>query len=218
MDSELGRTMAHFNQERRKNVHAATRSLVVPITISWTTPDNGTQTLVRNGFFYREGYNHLLSCAHLARPNATYHATLFNKTEVSLELVLCNTSEDIAVFHMNEVPPHPSRPCATTAKTGDTCFVVGFKPSPSGTMDPFFSEGVVSFASEFAPSGCRMLITAYADNGLSGSPVLNLDGLLIGMIRKGDGQTTQQAEAIPTSVIYLVLGGAEEIPNIVSGY
>jgi hypothetical protein len=61
-----------------------------------------------------------------------------------------------------------------------------------------------------------MLVTDYADNGLSGSPVLNLDGKLIGMVKGGDTwQTVHQVATIPTHMIHSVLSGAG-IPNIVS--
>mmetsp|Transcript_3841 Transcript_3841/g.10889 ORF Transcript_3841/g.10889 Transcript_3841/m.10889 type:complete len:234 (-) Transcript_3841:116-817(-) len=219
VDFELGRTMAHFNQERRKHVLAATKNLVVPIKTSWTS-DNGPSTMQGNGFFYHEGSDHILSCAHLTAPTAIYHARLFNATEVELEVVFAEKQEDVAVFRVKaeseEVPPHPPRPRATTAKVGDTCFIVGFKPAPLSTAELSFSEGVVSYVADFTQSGCRMLVTAYADNGLSGSPVLNLDGLLIGMVKMGDGETIKQAVAIPATMIYSVLRGVPEIPNIVS--
>jgi hypothetical protein len=64
-------------------------------------------------------------------------------------------------------------------RIGATAHIVGFK----GTDEPQLSifDGTVSYVPAAADA---MLLTAYADNGLSGSPVFNGDGYIIGMVGK----------------------------------
>ena len=75
--------------------------------------------------------------------------------------------------------------------------IVGFKGRHAPQLS--FADGSVSFIDlDF------MTVTAYGDNGLSGSPVFDIDGFLIGMVEGGEaeGMTNKQVRCVSAKTIH----------------
>lgn len=81
---------------------------------------------------------------------------------------------------------------------GDPVCVVGFKGVDEAQLS--ISDGIVSFSTMDT-----MHITAHADNGYSGSPVLSSDGYFVGMVKAGLGISIKQVEVVPAQVIHAFL-------------
>ncbi|PNH00908.1 hypothetical protein TSOC_013245 [Tetrabaena socialis] len=99
-------------------------------------------------------------------------------------------------------PAHPPRPHGSVAATGDSAYVIGFAglelSLKSGTVS---SVGFMGGAT--SPFG-SFTIDTYAEPGYSGSPILNMDGFLIGMVQAGL-HGSKQVTAIPAQGINVFL-------------
>lgn len=223
VDYELGRALLG-GAEKRRAIHEGCKNY----TVKLECVDGGRNTIgFFNGFMYRDGQPLILTAGHIVGWNGTVTCyAIFLKgtpSESRHELKLLRTGRyvrdatrpaadgslinfkiydpDVALFEVpagcGALPAHLPRPYASMPRIGDTAYVVGFK----GTDEPQLSifDGTVSYVPATADA---MLLTAYVDDGLSGSPVFNGDGYVIGMVTSGDdGHTTQQAKALPTCTI-----------------
>ncbi|KXZ51648.1 hypothetical protein GPECTOR_11g102 [Gonium pectorale] len=81
--------------------------------------------------------------------------------------------------------------------TGDTVYAFGFSPS---LRDPGFSKGVVSCGTVGS-----VAITALADNGYSGGPVLSSRERLVGIMKGSLGATIMQVGITPAADLHTFL-------------
>ncbi|PNW85021.1 hypothetical protein CHLRE_03g168300v5 [Chlamydomonas reinhardtii] len=89
---------------------------------------------------------------------------------------------DIAILCGSRPAPRPM--VGAHCNTGDTVYALGFSPH---FTTPSFSKGIVSNSKIGS-----ITITAHADNGYSGGPVVNTRGQLVGTIKGGTLHTTMQ--------------------------
>ena len=109
------------------------------------------------------------------------------------DLALFASNKPVHDGHVMDMIYRPRPFGAGQPSVGATVFIVGFK----GKQEPqlSISEGHVSYA---GISCFHVSITAYADNGYSGSPVFNADGYVVGMVMSGDDKNVV---AVPTTTI-----------------
>jgi hypothetical protein len=107
---------------------------------------------------------------------------------------------DMALFQiLGYEPIRPQPPCATRATVGDTVFIVGFKGKSEPQLS--FSEGVLAHADLLT-----FQVTACADNGYyPGSPVINADGFIIGLVQGPEGFTMNMVTVVPVALMHLSL-------------
>lgn len=235
VDYELGAAISKHHEFRRKAVYEATKNFVVKITCYKAENGIGLKPCgFFNGFFYNTDTPLVLTSGHIDGFNGASHykASFFYATshwyECDLQLVKTGPSigqqttsdgkvfnahdPDVAVFSCDQssLPPHPPRPFAAPATVGDTVYVVGFKGIDEAQLT--FSEGVVSYQSVSS-----MTVTAYADAGFSGCPVLNMDGFLVGMVVAGDGFAIKQVKILPAQLLHAVLVISEPVLPGLSG-
>lgn len=216
--AELGRAMSNFQETKRKSIYEACKNYVVKLVC---TNECGAEIGFFKGFMYCDQKPFILTSGHIVGFNNAkeYHALFFQGTSMErkckMELLHTGTfvrdtttpagvpvkvyRPDVALFKCDELPPHPPRPCAAQASVGDTVFIVGFK----GTDEPqlSLSEGVVSYHGMD-----DMHVTAHADDGYSGSPVLSSHGFVLGMVKGGLGSTIKQVEVVSAKTIHDWLG------------
>jgi hypothetical protein len=226
---ELGRAVSdNMAEMKRKAIYEGCKNYVVKLICLDTF---GNTCGFFNGFMYCSDEPLILTSGHMINFNGAtrYQATFFQGTaceqRVELQLVktgfpIAHTSSngtpcvvynpDTALFKYDAkaIPPHPLRPYAAQASVGDTVFIAGFKGKEEPQLS--FSDGIVSWIG-WSKNTTEMHVTAYADNGYSGSPVFNADGYVIGMVKGGDGHTIKQVVVVPVANIHQWLGASEPV-------
>ncbi|GLC33777.1 hypothetical protein PLESTB_000114700 [Pleodorina starrii] len=230
-DYEIGRSFAAMEQERRKLIFSSNKNLVVKILgykrrqESPTTDSDLEPVTYLNGFFYSDSDPYILTCAHAFDSGATdffacmSDGSAFN-ARVPIELVKSGQRQqippenargewvpDVAVFKCPQQPAHPPRPHGSVATTGDSAYVIGFAGPDAPQLS--FKSGTVSsvgfMGGARSPFG-SFTIDTYAEPGYSGSPILDIDGFLIGMVQAGhDPDGSKQVTAIPAQGINVFL-------------
>lgn len=217
IDYEMGQAISKYNATKLQAIYDGCKNYVVKLVCS----KGGVTKGFFNGFFYGDN-NLILSSGHISGFNGadTYEALFFRGTnlESRCELKLLHVGSfirhaissrgvpvnvynpDVAVLEcpILNVPPHPPRPFAEQGYPGATVCVVGFK----GVEEPqlSISDGIVSY------SGLDIMhITAHADDGYSGSPVLSTQGYVVGMIRGDVGTTIKQVEVVDVKTMHAFL-------------
>ena len=214
IDAEVGAALAKHHTSKLKVIYEACKCYVVKLQAI-----GPTSTSFFNGFFYSDS-NVILTAGHILGFNgASRYTAVFNKgtpheATYELEQVCAGSfvsdavtginipfkvfALDVAVFRCSFVPPHPPRPFAALVSPGDQVCVVGFKCVDEAQLS--ISDGIVSFGTMEA-----LYITAHADDGYSGSPVLSSDGYVVGMVKAGVGSSIKQVEVLPAQVIHMFL-------------
>lgn len=214
---ELGRIVGHAAaEERRKSVYNGSKNYVVKLECE---KDDAVVGFF-NGFMYCEKpliitSGHIDSWAGATKYFAVFYEGTTQQTRRELSLLRAGTSTgtqltgegityeghnpDMALFEiLGYEPIRPLPPCATKAAVGDTVFIVGFKGKSEPQLS--FSEGVVAYADLLT-----FQVTAYADNGYSGSPVYNADGFVIGMVQGPEGFTMKMVTVVPVELMHMSL-------------
>jgi hypothetical protein len=216
VDYMLGRSVISTAAEhKRKVIYEGCKNYVVKLECM---KDNQVVGFF-NGFMYHDDQPLILTSGHIdCYAEATNYFALFYEgtalqQRVELQSLMFGRpvgvnrttdgitynghDPDLALFASSYKPVHGLRPFgAGQPSVGATVFIVGFK----GKQEPqlSISEGHVSYV---GISCFHVSITAYADNGYSGSPVFNADGYVIGMVMSGDGHTNKNVVAVPTTTI-----------------
>jgi S1-C subfamily serine protease len=212
IDYELGQAIIKNNEAKLKAIYEACKGYVVKLISSKGGQNQG----FFNGFFYSDS-NIILSSGHICGFNGAdkYEAVFYQGStlehRVELELLHVGSfvhdttthngtpvkvyNPDVAVLECPNVPPHPPRPFAEHVTPGTLVCVVGFK----GVEEPqlSISDGIVSYVGFDS-----MHITAHADDGYSGSPVLSTQGYVVGMIKGALGTTIKQVEVVSAQKIH----------------
>ncbi len=210
IDFAMGQAMNTYKEMKLKAIYEGSKNNVVKLVCS-----GNNKTSFFNGFFYDDA-SLILSSGHISgfdkyealffqgtplerrRELTLLQVGTFDRQEISDTGIPFNVySPDVAVLKCPDVdvPPHSPRPFAEQAYPGASVCVVGFK----GVDEPqlSISEGIVSYV------GLDIMhITAHADNGYSGSPVLSTSGYVVGMIRGGVGTTMKQVDVVDVKTIH----------------
>lgn len=214
IDYEMGSALAKHHTYKLKVIYEGCKNYVVKLQCT-----GHGNTSFFNGFFYSDN-NHILTSGHIVGFNGAdkYYAVFDKGTsqEATSELQLLhvgtlvreatNSSDvpfnvyvpDVAVFQCPYVPAHPPRPFAIRASPGDQVCVVGFRGVDEAQLS--ISDGIVSYVNMET-----MHITAHADEGYSGSPVLSSEGYVVGMVKVGVGTSIKQVEVVPADNIHSFL-------------
>jgi len=157
-----------------------------------TPKKTGTGFVLTGGFF--------VTCYHVVK-GATGRIKLRELPTVRLSYLAHDEKADIAVFALDSAMPSYLRIGPGTPNVGATVYVIG---TPLGALDRSISNGIISQVRSI--SGVDLLqLTAAISPGSSGSPVLDSNGQVVGMV-KGylkDGQANNFAvsAAVITRVI-----------------
>lgn len=177
-----------------------------------------------NGFFYSDSDALILTCTHALSCGATCFYALFNDGANSnaihpLELVNSSLMQgpahgnagvgwvDVVVFRCPQHPVRPPRLHGACAAPGEKACVIGFAGQDAAQLS--YSVGTIS---RVALESFK--IEAYAESCYFGSPILNIDGFLIGMAKCTencpDGSCSpMEVTAVPAQNINLFLLYAE---------
>lgn len=116
---------------------------------------------------------------------------------------------DVVVFMCPQQPVHQPRPHGACATIGDNAYVIGFAGEDAPQLS--FNSGTVS-----SVTFGFFTIDTYAEPGYSGSPSINIDGFLIGMVNGGhDPNGSKQVTAVPAQYIkWFLQQGAPKLSGI----
>jgi hypothetical protein len=204
--------MSKYNEAKTKAIYDGCKAYVVKLQCA---TDKSIHFF--NGFFYGDG-DHIVTTGRIVNFNGAtkYQAVFFEGTafQKCYDLTLVRAGNfvrddisssgtpykvfnpDIAVFLCPEAAPtHPPRPFAEQVSAGVPVFVVGFKGKEEPQLS--ISDGIVSYHG----LDC-MHITAHADEGYSGSPVLSAQGFIVGMVKGSEGTSIKQVEVVSVKTIH----------------
>ncbi|PNH01629.1 hypothetical protein TSOC_012469, partial [Tetrabaena socialis] len=156
-----------------------------------------------SGFLYSSSSPAIVSAGHMVGfsgdppgtgPSAeVFKARYFDGFEEDVQVLkaAANSVPDVAILRGSRPAPRSllGMPCST----GGTVF------SPISNT-PCFSKGIVS--NDMVGS---MAITAHADRGYSGGPVVDVHGQLVGIIKGGLGTATMQVGITPAADVHTFL-------------
>ncbi len=157
-------------------------------TVLWPFNEPNTDSLMGSGFFVSK-QGHILTCAHILDHAASTRVTCSNNEEYKAKIIAMDRQMDIALIKID--PPENYKiqpiPMATQSDVllGETVVTVGNPLGYHGTI----STGIVSGLSRRLISQTQdemmndlIQINISTHNGSSGSPVVNMDGELMGMM------------------------------------
>eukprot|EP00983_Pelagomonas_calceolata_P045197 1139615-Pelagomonas_calceolata.AAC.1 len=202
IDYEMGRALQAHGQCRGEALFNATKDYVVKIVCKNAA---GEECGFFNGFFYHDTEPYIITTARIIgfEGACQYTMMLFDGTKLSKEyareVVKCNFALDVAVFRCVIRLPHPPSSKAAVVGISHTVFVVGFEGHSDAQLT--FNEGRVthmSFDGTFSTS-------AYADAGVSGAPVFNMDGYFVGMVKSGEVTYIKQPVCVGATSIHAAL-------------
>ncbi|PNH09128.1 hypothetical protein TSOC_004249 [Tetrabaena socialis] len=157
-----------------------------------------------SGFLYNSSSPAIVSAGHMVGfsgdppgtgPSAeVFKARYFDGFEEDVEVLkaAANSVPDVAILRGSR--PAPRSLLGVMCSTGDTVYALGFSPKFN---NPRFSKGIVSSGTVGS-----VAITAHADNGYSGGPVVNVHGQLVGIIKGGLGTSILQVGITPAEAVH----------------
>ncbi|EFJ39319.1 hypothetical protein VOLCADRAFT_101114 [Volvox carteri f. nagariensis] len=192
-------------QHHDKQIFIKYRPLLVKI---YGASNDGTPAGEFSGFLYSQAAEIIVTAGHIVGfsgvgpqgrgpPAEKFRARYEDGFEEDVMLVnhVPNNVPDIAILRGSRRAPHSL--LGDLCSTGDIVYAFGFStffPSPS------FSKGMVS-----STRVGQVAITAHADNGYSGGPVLDCRGQLVGLIKGSIGTTIIQVGITPAVDLHTVL-------------
>lgn len=232
VEFELGRATAELVEKRGKQLLSRSRSILA-LLLCFDAGGNNVGSM--NGTFYLGGGQAplILTTAHIIGwGGAVQYKALFDSEDgvpcvLDLELLKSGVvvphqkttpppahkfSPDLAVFQCKVgaqampalAPPLPPR----APSVGDKTYIMAYTEGASRVLN--ISDGLVS-----AASWDKYTTTAYADNGYSGAPVIDMRGFLLGIVVEGIGTTIKQVTFLPVTAIHAFLQtGEPQLPGL----
>lgn len=164
----------------------------------------------RQGTAFVIDSRHLITCAHVFAPGES-DATLRSKNGATVEGFLCQVDllQDIAVvatMRQLHSPPLLFSPPFEPLPAGSSIIAIG---SPAG-LEQSVLQGIVSatrFPSDIGLTGTDSLIQIQlpVTGGLSGSPVVDATGTVVGMIRAASTHSAEISFAVQSGTIRRLL-------------
>ena len=120
----------------------------------------------------------VITAAHVVKNGARYTALRSDGTELELTLVKSNDSTDIAILRL---PAGKYKALALADKAPNTGAAVRAMGYPiKGTC--IITEGIISSKSADVSGNNRMMVTCDIVNGMSGGPIMDAFGRVVGMV------------------------------------
>lgn len=202
-------------------------SSVVKVSVDYTTTDKITLATVQKRY-YATGFSivatdvvsFVLTNQHVCSmgPNANYILTLQNGSKVHAIFVRSDEFADICMLKANAIIP-PLRLAKENASQGDRVVSIG---GPDGVY-PLMVEGFMSGYhdmhmrsdpdedGDFEVHFRAQVISAPVYPGSSGSPVLNTDGEVVGIVFAVRGEKEHIAFIVPISEVWRFLNTQEYV-------
>ena len=139
--------------------------------------DSGSLKATGSGFVATED-GLLFTAAHVVQDGAAFTAILPDGTELPLTLVRCDVESDLAALRL---PPGKYRPVTfgdRIPRPGGVVRAMGFPIKGTGII----TEGLLSAQCAEVSGREHMLVTCDIVNGMSGGPILDACGRVVGVV------------------------------------
>ncbi len=144
---------------------------------------NGKPTKQGSGFLFKsEG--HLITNYHVLGEAGMAKARMGDGREYNVKAVVAEAKADDLIEAIIDIPSggaRPLMPAAARAKVGDQVLVIG---SPLG-VEKAISQGAVAVIGELPGYGRAIVHSAHSFPGSSGSPLVNMQGEVVGVESAG---------------------------------
>ncbi|GAX78990.1 hypothetical protein CEUSTIGMA_g6430.t1 [Chlamydomonas eustigma] len=191
---DLGHAVNKYKDMKLKAIYEGSRSNVVKLVCSkghisgFDNADKYEALFFHGTEFEKSCELTLLHVGMFIRQDVSNTGCCFNVYSPDVAVLKCPDDVDVQTGHS-------PRPFAEQVYQGASVCIVGYK----GVDEPqlSISDGIVSFV------GLDIMhVTANADNGYSGSPVLSAQGYVVGMVKGGVGTTIKQVEVVAVKTIH----------------
>lgn len=173
---------------------------------------NGQQARTGTGFFVSSD-GKVATCAHIVRDAKVIRVTTLSGAEFQFDRILrVDADRDLALISLKSAVVSPFRLSDTsTVASGLPVVALG---NPLG-LDGSFADGVISAVRLVGPNEDQIFqISVPVSPGSSGSPVVGLDGSLVGMVGSRAHGGESIGFALPAEYIWEALAEAvEDIPS-----
>ena len=185
------------NSMAATNKHARVNQLTENLQYANTTVADHAQSLTYKvcagdahlGSSFKFDATHLLTCAHVVAPHdGSAQLYVSNRGSTwTVQILHVNTARDVAVLKFTQTPPQSCTTMSEGFMRGTTVYGAGYVGSPDGrrcSAEFTITKGMLSSN----PTGpvdqayWKHTASIFADAGMSGGPVLDRQGRLLGML------------------------------------
>lgn len=157
--------------------------------------------------FLAEG-NYIVTAAHVAWPYAAVEVVFEDGTEyTSVPVVSYDHLTDLAFLGpIDTAAPYVKLANIETVREGETVFVLGY---PELTLGISFTNGEFEFSWQWDDADIMQFSsTSAAKFGMSGGPIVNADGEVIGVLTRGDesGSTGTSSNTVQNQLLRALMG------------
>jgi S1-C subfamily serine protease len=149
----------------------------------------------------------ILTAYHVVQKATTIKVRCHGHELVTARLGERSADLDLAVLHTS-LSGTPYLPVADprSARAGDPVFTMGFPAALYLGPEAKFSSGAISSLTGQGRDGARLLISAPSQPGSSGSPVLTMDGTVVGVVTAavGDEDFFRRTGSLPQNLNWAV--------------
>lgn len=128
-------------------------------------------------------------------------AVFNNEKKINITLNEIDFDKDIAVFQSPVKFYNVIKFRKTEINTGEKCFTIGNAKGQGLCM----FDGIIADKERIINGQLYIMFTAPVTNGNSGGPLLDSEGLLIGMVRMGRTDSTAMNYAIPLTILEIYI-------------